>query len=335
MAQSFQPNGRATLIGSQPLREHGAACDLIMEYTPDIPTWPQLPAFPHEGMVAQFMAGMPGLVQEGTRHFIDTTLADFDDQVLAFFEAFLEAQASGDPASTSRFVLTPDVAQGFFSLKQTLETASVTPAAVKGQITGPITFCMSLKDQEGRAIFYNDTLRDAAVKQLALKAAWQIGQLESLARPVILFLDEPSLAGFGASEMISISREDVLGCLREVVDAVHARQGLAGVHVCANTDWSLLFDAGIDVVNFDAYGYFDKFVLYGDAIRRYLLAGHYLAWGLVPTLDVEALEGATEEGLWADWQAKSRSVGGPGRSPGACPCPGIDHPQLRLRRVDP
>jgi hypothetical protein len=48
------------------------------------------------------------------------------------------------------------------------------PVAVKGQVTGPITFCTGVKDQDDRAIFYDDTLRDAAVKHLALNARWQI-----------------------------------------------------------------------------------------------------------------------------------------------------------------
>jgi hypothetical protein len=129
---------------------------------------------------------------------------------------------------------------------------------VKGQVTGPITFCTGVKDQDGRAIFYNEGLRDAAVKLLALNARWQIRTLSGPQRPVIVFIDEPALAGFGSSEMISISKEEILACLTEVVDAIHADGGLAGIHVCANTDWSLVLESGADIVNFDAYAYFDR-----------------------------------------------------------------------------
>jgi hypothetical protein len=52
-----------------------------------------------------------------------------------------------------------------------------------------------------------------------------------------------------------------------VVDAIHTDGGLAGIHVCANTDWSLVLESGADIVNFDAYAYFDRFILYGDPIR--------------------------------------------------------------------
>jgi hypothetical protein len=43
MTETFQPGGFTTLIGSLPLADHGQAADLILEYTPQIPFWAQLP----------------------------------------------------------------------------------------------------------------------------------------------------------------------------------------------------------------------------------------------------------------------------------------------------
>jgi hypothetical protein len=76
--------------------------------------------------------------------------------------------------------------------------------AIKGQVTGPITFGMGLKDHQGRAVYYDLNARDAAVKLLALKAAYQVRTFKAFGCPVIVFLDEPALAGYGSSEMISI-----------------------------------------------------------------------------------------------------------------------------------
>jgi methionine synthase II (cobalamin-independent) len=308
MAERFQPNGCATLIGSQPVEDHHVACELILEYTPDLPTWPQLPVYPHEGMVSQFMPGMPGLIQDHQRYFVDTLRDDFESQVLTFFESYLAYQDSDSLTQAPPLGLTADEAKGFFSMQAALRQASSSPLAVKGQVTGPITFATALKDQDGRSIFYNDTLREAAVKLLAMKAAWQVFQFKEHGCPVIVFLDEPSLASFGSSEFISISKEEIDTCIQEVVDAVHNLNGLTGVHVCANTDWSLLLESDVDIINFDAYGYFDKFVLYADQIKAYLESGRMLAWGLVPTLDVDALNSATDEQLWQDWVDKSRRV---------------------------
>ncbi len=296
------------LIGSQPLTEHAEATRLILEHTPQIPNWVQLPLHRNEGMVEQFMAGLPGLVRKGDRNYVDIGAADFDDQMLAFYEAYLQVTAQEVDWDQSRFVLSPEMAPGLFSLIEALESPPGDLKAVKGQTTGPITFCTALQDQDKRAIFYHDGLRDAAVKLLALKAAWQAKVLSRVGVPVVIFIDEPALAGFGSSEFISISREDINACLQEVIDAVHDPGALAGVHVCANTDWSLLLESNVDIVNFDAHGYFDKLILYADHLKRFLASGRYLAWGLVPTLQAEQIEAASVDTLWRDWTAKVQQL---------------------------
>ena len=34
----------------------------------------------------------------------------------------------------------------------------------------------------------------------------------------------------------------------EIVEAIHGEGGLAGIHICANTDWSLALDGSLDMV---------------------------------------------------------------------------------------
>lgn len=301
-ALKIEPAGRAMLIGSQPLREHSEAAELVFRYVPEIPNWAQLPCFENEGMVAQFVSGMPGLVSGGERTYVDAAGDTLDEEMAAFYEEYLAVMGDGARLEKSRFALTPEIAAGFFELMASLGNPSGRLFAVKGQVTGPITFCTSLTDQDRRAVFYNDSLRDAAVKMLALKAAWQVQRLGTAGVPTIVFIDEPVLASYGSSELISISREDIIGCLEEVIDAIHQHGGLAGVHVCANTDWSLLLDSNVDVINFDAYGYFEKFILYGEKIDRFLKKGGCLAWGIVPTSQADQVEAATLDTLWSLWQ---------------------------------
>ena len=297
MLQPLTPDCLPLLIGSFPLNDHLAASRMIMDYTPSIPLWVQLPVFPEEGMVPQFLPGMPGVVSQRGKTFIDTAAESFDDDLLLFFEDYMATNEDPDRLPTSRFALTETTGKGVAALLETLGRMEMPPVAVKGQVTGPVTFCTGVKDQAGRAIFYNETLREAAVKHLALNARWQIRTLSGPGCPVIIFIDEPALAGFGSSELISISKEAILGCLQEVVDAIHADSGLAGIHVCANTDWSLVLESGADIVNFDAYTYFDRFVLYGSQIREFLEAGRFLAWGIVPTLKPEEIERETVDSL--------------------------------------
>ena len=297
MQKGFTPNCRSLLIGSFPVKDHEAAAQLVAEYSPDIPVWAQLPAFRIEGMIPQFLPGMPGLREEKGKTIINTRLDSFDQELVEFYEDYLGVVESPAALDGSRFVLTPKVAGGFFALLQKMEETSVIPFAVKGQVTGPVTFGIGITDQDQKAIFYNAQVRDAAVKLLSLKAVWQIRRLSGFKVPVIIFIDEPALSGFGSSEYTGISRNDVTECLEAVISAIHDAGGLAGIHVCGNTDWSLILDSSVDIINFDAYAYFDRFSLYSSHIRNYINSGRTLAWGIVPTLLPEVIEQETEISL--------------------------------------
>lgn len=308
MPKPFRPWGLPALIGSLPLTDHAEACQLVFEHTPQIPLWIQLPVHKEEGMVAQFMDGMPGLCTVGDRAYIDTDQDEFDRDILKFYEDYMAVVEGNTDLSASRFVLREDTARGFFTFVESLKHLSTLPVAVKGQITGPFTFCTGISDQNKKAIIYEEQVKDAAVKLLALKARWQAQQLSHIGCPVIIFFDEPALAGFGSSEFISISRDGIVQSFDEVIASVHAAGGLAGVHVCANTDWSLVLDSAADIVSFDAYSYFDRFILYSDGIKAFLAAGKIIAWGMVPTLNVDELENATTESLVDQWKQKAAQV---------------------------
>jgi methionine synthase II (cobalamin-independent) len=301
MIETFQANCLATLIGSLPLTEHGEASDLIMEYTPEIPFWAQLPAHKKEGMMVQFTGGLPGFYSDTGNGFVNTDRESFDNDLLAFFEDYMAVIEGQIELETSRFALKEDSASGFFVFLERLQTLATQPIAVKGQITGPFTLGTGIVDQNKRPIFYDPQLRDAAVKLLAMKARWQVRRLSLLQRPVMIFFDEPALAGVGSSEFTSISNADIHQCFEEVCEAVHLEGGLAGVHICANTDWSLVLESSVDIVSFDAYGYFDRFILYPDEIKKFLESGKILAWGIVPTLNAEELERETAASLLNQW----------------------------------
>lgn len=305
MVERFQPGGLPVLIGSLPFTEHRQASRLVFDYTPEIPVWVQLPAHREEGMVAQFMPGMPGLCATPGGGFIDTARSGFEDDLASFYEDYLAITEQGAELSDSRFLLNADTASGFFVFVENLKSLSAPPVAVKGQVTGPFTFCTGILDQNKKAILYDEQIKDAAVKLLALKSRWQVRQLSPFGCPVIIFFDEPALAGFGSSEFISISKDVILQSLEEVMAAVHAEGALAGVHVCANTDWSLILDSTADIVSFDAYSYFERFILYKENIKEFLKAGKIIAWGIVPTLDVDKLENETTESLIGQWKEKA------------------------------
>ncbi|MFN2368685.1 MAG: hypothetical protein ABR605_07010 [Desulfurivibrionaceae bacterium] len=206
-AENFSPRGLATLIGSLPVPDHAKGLELINRYTPEIPLWPQLPGNPREGMLVQFMEGMIGLV-EGERTYFDTT-GDFDEKLLPFFEDFLAVGEDPDALTNSRFAISRERAGGLYLLKDAV-AASTRAEAVKGQITGPFTTLTGLQDQDQRLSYYNPSLREMIVQGLALKGAWQVNFLKQTGLPVLIFIDEPALAGLGSSSFITISQEDIL-----------------------------------------------------------------------------------------------------------------------------
>ncbi len=305
---AFTPNGRPLLIGSLPLEDHTAALDLVFDHTPEIPLWVQLPRFKEEGMIRQFMNGLPGVAEKKDTWFIDTQTPQFDEEFIQFFEDYLALSEPNADFQASRFAFTPLTGKGFFHFLERVDRDTGRFAALKGQVTGPITFCTAVKDDAERDIFYNDPLRDAAVKRLAMNARWQAKEFVKRGATPIVFLDEPALAGFGTSAFITITRADVQSCIDEIAQEIHAENGLVGVHVCANTEWDLLLDTAIDIISFDAFSYFDKFILYPSAIKKFLGRGGILAWGIVPTGDADLISEQTSDKLTEKLAGQIRRV---------------------------
>ncbi len=299
----FIANGQPTLIGSIPLQSHADALDLIVEYTPTIPLWPQLPGIAQEGMLVQFLEGFPGLDKMGDKTIFNTEKIDFPDETLAFFEDYLQLEEDAALLLDSRFKVSKENGKGLYVLKDKANPATM--SAVKGQITGPFTLLTGITDQENRACYYDPTLREILHKGLAMKAAWQVRFLKQIHENVILFMDEPALAGLGSSAFISISKEDIKLDQSEIITAIQNAGGIAGVHICANSDWPLILSLDYDIINFDAYGFFDKFVTCKDDIYRFLERGGIIAWGIVPTGNQDDIMQESAESLTALWKEQA------------------------------
>ena len=155
---------------------------------------------------------------------------------------------------------------------------------VKGQVTGPFSFGLTVTDEFNRPIIYHQAYYEAVVTALSLHAAWQAARLKELHPHVLMLIDEPYLASYG-SALVSVDRDLVVRSINEVINRIHEAGALAGLHCCGNTDWSLLLGTKADIINFDAWGYFERFALYPEAVEDFLSRGGVLAWGIVPTLE--------------------------------------------------
>jgi hypothetical protein len=284
----FEPRCLPTTLGSLPHTDAAQATALLLAHTPEIPAWVQLPKRAwHENMMVQYLEGLPGIVEENERAYFDTSHPGFDDELTDFYTRYIAVE-SGDEAALESFAITPERSLGFPALLAALPKLAHPPVMTKGQATGPFTWGTNLTDQTRRCAYYDERLHDVVVKGVALKALWQIKHLRSIGVPVMIWIDEPALLGFGSSTFISISREDVLRDLNEVAGMVHAAGALTGVHCEANTDWSLLMEADLDILDFDAYDHFEAITLYPDELRAFFDRGGSLGWGIVPTLNPQA-----------------------------------------------
>jgi hypothetical protein len=261
---------RSTMIGSMPHTDPAEACALVARYLKDIPCWPQLPNRSFlENMYVQFSQGFPGMVIRDNRIRVDGA-PDMNSSLEQLYTAYLEN-------NIDKYPITAEYAAGLHAF---LAMTNLSPrlVGVKGQVTGPISWGLTITDEDRRSIIYDDTLADAAAKLLRLKAAWQERELRKLAKDTIIFVDEPYMSSFG-SAFIALSREKVVTLLEEVLGGI---SGLKGIHCCGNTDWSVLLGTSLDIASFDAYNYAQSLSLYPAEVKRFLDKQGTIAWGIVP-----------------------------------------------------
>jgi hypothetical protein len=109
-------------------------------------------------------------------------------------------------------------------------------------------------------------------------------------------LDEPSLTGFG-SAFSPLTRQHALNLLQIALEEARALCPAAalGVHCCGNTDWSLIMEAGPDIISLDSVGFGSYLLLYTEQLHTFLRRGGAVAWGAVPTDPAKA---TTDAELW-------------------------------------
>lgn len=294
----------ATGIGSVPFTDPEGTAASILKFLPEVPFWPQMVrlGFPEE-MVAQAARGLPGLKVdlEGRTVSVDPDIPREEALARLYEEVW-----AGDLAP---FALEPGEASGFFALLRAAP-AQAAIQALKGQLSGPVTFAGMVKDLEGKPILYDQELTQAVCQGLARKAVWQAQQFWDLGRDAVIFFDEPYLTGFG-SAYLPISKGEVMDILAQTLDAVRQSGPISlGVHCCGNTDWSLLLETPLDILSFDSFGYFESLRLYEKALQGFFARGGWLAWGLVPT--GEDLHGETADSLWERFRGQVKDLAVPG-----------------------
>lgn len=304
--QKWEPHFLATGIGSLPHTEPKAALDLIWQSVPTAPHWPQLPNLGAESsFVGQYLRPLieTGLIDGyGTPRF-QVEAPDWSERMARFYELYLQAE-SGEDEALNVFGFTEDGGLGFESFCADLEHRDMQGVLLlKGQLSGPLTVGMQITDANRRASYYDETQRDLLVKALAMHAQWQTRRLGQFGCPVMISIDDPSLYAYGTSTHVTLGRESLIAHLNEVSESILHQGGIPAAHVCAGTDWTLLFDSKVQVINFDAYEYMTSMIFLAEALNDFLEKGGILSWGIVPTSakafeeTVESLQGRLENNI--------------------------------------
>jgi methionine synthase II (cobalamin-independent) len=270
------PPFATTAIGSFPYREIGPA---LRDLTPlTVPASPQMVSLSFwEDMFWSALDGLPALVVDPDQRQVRARSRDREGELSDFYARFLSGERDF-------LALAPRSRLGWDAfMDRARSDPAFGPDFLKVQILGPVTFGQMVMMDDGRKTLGDDPeLLEATALALGGKAAWAAAQVRALGRTPVVFLDEPGLTAFG-SAFSTLSAGKILNTMN-AAGAVVRQDGpaLLGAHVCGNTDWSLLLNSDLDIVNFDAFTILEQFCLYPGPIRAFLEKGGRIAWGLVP-----------------------------------------------------
>ncbi len=297
-----------TVVGSFPHTDAERLVDDLFTRLPDVPAWPQLPVRDwRESMYVQYSEHLPGaIVDTETQRIFFRTGETFESELEAFYQALVDEDVE-------HFAISRDYALGLHLFLERLERAQDRrPRCAKGQVTGPFSFAMTVTDEGKRSLAYSPELREVAVQGMAMKGRWLARRLRERCDEALVVIDEPYLCSFG-SAFVNVPREDVIAAIDATVSGIHAEGALAGLHCCGNTDWSLVLETGIDVLNFDACQFFHGLPLYPAEVAAFLSRGGALSWGIVPTSS--AVEQTTAVDLLAMFDDRVRQLADKGIDP--------------------
>lgn len=302
MGTNFDLKLNCMAIGSLPHKDLNAAMEVVEKNFSQLPFWPQLAKLnKNEDMIVQFLENLPGIADNGEKIYLNNESDEFFEQLEELFLNYEEIIA-GNNELLDKYEISKDYSSTFKPFLELIKKNK--PKYAKGQIVGPFTLATTLTDKEGKCAFYDETLREVIVKTLTLKALWQIAKIKE-ANPEttpIIFIDEPSMSQLGTSAFITISKEDVVQIVKEVSDIIKANGALSAIHCCGKCDWTIPMECDVNIINLDGFFFAQNLSLFSNELEKFLSKGGIIAWGIVPTLDKEALEGSNIDTMVAKFE---------------------------------
>ena len=280
-------------IGSLPHKDVKTAMELVRQNFDKIPFFPQLANYNrNEDMMVQFLEGFPSYKSE--KDFcVDCDSEEFCYALEEFFSDYEEIIPDINSPKLEKYSISKNASSTFSEFEKIISETK--PEFAKGQITGAFTLAGVLTDNNSASLVFDETLRDIVVKHLTLKALWEIKHIKTANSETtpIIFMDEPSISQVGTSAYLTINEDEIVNMISKISEVIKSAGGISAIHCCGKCDWRIPINAGVDIINFDAYSFMDNFLAYGKEISLFLNDGGKIAWGLVPTLSADILKDLT------------------------------------------
>jgi hypothetical protein len=275
----LQPNCSTTAMGIMPHSDIDRALEL--SFSLDIPFWPQLPKVSfYEDMYVQVSENFPGIVLDVEGERIGFDNARFEEGMVDYSPKMGESEtfalSRGYSVVYHRF------------LGRELESYP----AVRGQLTGPVSFGFKVVDENNKPIIYSDGVRPLLFDFIQRKANVQYRALKERNSNAFVWLDEPGLGWVFSG----LSGYNDVQAKADYGDFLEGLEGPKALHLCANVNLPYLLSMGVELLSFDAYQMELMPKGYAGDVAGFIDGGGIICWGIVPT-DSASLDGEMPQTL--------------------------------------
>jgi hypothetical protein len=275
----FEARCSTTAMGIMPHRDVERALELALSL--DIPFWPQLPKVSlYEDMYVQASQNFPGIAINFDKERLVFNTARFEQELDEYFVKMDSSEA---------FALTAEYSRVFHKfLSEELQGYK----AIRGQVTGPVSFGLKVLDEDLKPIIYNEEARAILFDFIRRKINVQYQELRKKNPDAFVWVDEPGL-GYVFSGFSGYNDQHAREDYGKFVEGL---EGPKGLHLCAEVNLPYLLELRVEILSFDAYqiGFMPK--EYAGSVAGFIKNGGVISWGIVPT-ESTALARQTPETL--------------------------------------
>lgn len=226
-------------FGSLPHARIEDAWQFLRECPAPWVSWPQLPQRSFwERSVVQSSYGFPGLLVDEKQRVVVVHRRESDAQLTRLALDFLERRPHQTPLRLRE-------AEGLLTFERFVKELPP-ERGVKGQILGPISLAAQLTDETQTPLINDATLFEGLVIHLSQRVRWQVAQLQSMQRPVLMCIEEPFLDVMN-SPFMEIDRDDMVWALSRILSVIPSPQVQRGLIVGATREIADLIQLPVDV----------------------------------------------------------------------------------------